>query len=63
MRPLRSHHCRVASNETIADDILQERYIRFPSRSARASTSFLLSEDDSRMALEQTGVQGGTPAR
>src|SRR2546425_272973 len=28
MRALRSYICRVASNETIADDILQESYIR-----------------------------------
>jgi RNA polymerase sigma factor (sigma-70 family) len=28
MRPLRSYICRVASSETIADDILQESYIR-----------------------------------
>jgi RNA polymerase sigma-70 factor, ECF subfamily len=34
MRPLRSYICRVASNEMIADDILQESYIRLLSAPA-----------------------------
>src|SRR2546423_12025837 len=44
MPRLRSYICRVASNETIADDILQESYIRLlnaPSMTERGRKSYL----------------------